>query len=115
MNEYGLGTPQDFKAAAKSYRRSASKQDPRAIYYLALMHAYGRGMDQDFQQAMILFKEAAEMGQVGAQLMLANFTCTGMESLSIMIWLTTGLRSPRPAKTRAQPRRSRPATSSASC
>ena len=45
-----------------------------AILFISLCSL---AQSEDFQQAMILFKEAAEMGQVGAQLMLGKFYLHG--------------------------------------
>ena len=65
---YGLGgVRQDFTEAGKFYARASDMDNLDATYYLALLHAYGRGFAQDIHHASLLFKKAAEKGHAPSQ------------------------------------------------
>lgn len=67
MDEYGLCAPSaNFTSAAYWYKRASDGGHAAAAYNLGLMHAYGRGFNQDFQRALVLFQLAAGRGHAGA-------------------------------------------------
>ena len=77
--EYGLGglAAPDFAEAARQYGVAAAQNDPEAQYFLALLHAYGRGVKQDFAAAAALLRGAAHQGHAASQLMLGKFCMHG--------------------------------------
>ena len=60
MAEYGLAGPQDFASAQQHYQIAVNLQHAEAMYNLALMYAYGRGVGQDYHRAAELFDTAAQ-------------------------------------------------------
>lgn len=71
MDEYGLGiNGANYSSAASWYARACcTRKDQHhsdAAYKLGLMHAYGRGFNQDFGRALNLFQQAAIEGHAGA-------------------------------------------------
>ena len=59
MYEYGHGVDEaDLQEAIKWYRQSVEKGNgyAPALYNLGLMQAYGRGLNQDFSRALLLFQ-----------------------------------------------------------
>ncbi|KIX14964.1 tetratricopeptide repeat protein [Dethiosulfatarculus sandiegensis] len=63
----GLGTPKDYKQAAKWYRKAAEQGFAAAQYYLGFMCYHGKGMPQDYSQAAQWWVKAAEQGVARAQ------------------------------------------------
>lgn len=67
MDEYGLGIGEpNFTSAASWYKQSALEGNSDAAFNLGLMHAYGRGCNQDFQRALGFFHQAATKIHAGA-------------------------------------------------
>jgi uncharacterized protein len=48
----GLGVQQDDKQAVTWFRRAAERDYALAQYYLGWMHEYGRGVVQDYTEAI---------------------------------------------------------------
>jgi hypothetical protein len=70
--ESGIGTPQDFKLAAKYYKLASKWGHATAMYNLGVFYVHGwGGVPVDCNRARELFVAAAEMGQVNAQEALA--------------------------------------------
>lgn len=67
----GKGTPQDFKDAAKWYRRAADQGLAPAQYRLGTFYERGLGMKADRAQAEAWYKRAATKGNVKAMHNLA--------------------------------------------
>jgi localization factor PodJL len=67
----GKGTPQDFKEAAKWYRRAADQGLAPAQYRLGTFYERGLGMKADRAQAEAWYKRAATKGNVKAMHNLA--------------------------------------------
>ncbi|CEJ86915.1 Sel1 domain protein repeat-containing protein [Hyphomicrobium sp. GJ21] len=67
----GKGTPQDFKEAAKWYRRAADQDLAPAQYRLGTFYERGLGMKADRAQAQAWYKRAAAQGNVKAMHNLA--------------------------------------------
>ena len=61
------GMPQDYKMAAKWYRKSADQGFAQAQYNLALLYEDGKGMEQDYYEAAQWYKRAANNGFAEAQ------------------------------------------------
>jgi len=72
-----LGVPQNFSKAAKWYARATELGYADSRYYLALMHAYGRGFNQDFTRALELFREGAQQAHSPSMLYLGKFFLFG--------------------------------------
>lgn len=77
LYEEGLGVAQNSRAARALWmqampklRRLAEQGDAPAQMVLATAHYYGRGTEQDYQQAWHWSKKAAEQGDVLAQFAL---------------------------------------------
>jgi len=68
MAEYGLAGPEDFTAAVGHYQSAIGQQHVESMYNLALMYAYGRGVEQDYPKAAQLFDTAAHQHQHPAAL-----------------------------------------------
>ena len=51
--------------------------DAMAQYFLGSMHANGKGVQQDYQQAAMWYTRAAEQGHAGAQSALADLYTSG--------------------------------------
>ena len=87
MYDKGQGVPQDYNQAASWYRRAADQGDAEAQYNLGLMYEAqynlglmyeaqynlglmyndGRGVPQDYKQAVSWFRKAADQGDAKAQ------------------------------------------------
>ncbi|MCK5195559.1 MAG: sel1 repeat family protein, partial [Desulfobulbaceae bacterium] len=69
---YGsLGVPQDYREAAKWYRKAAEHGYVGGQYTLGFMYEYGKGVLQDYKEALKWYRQAAEQGNTGAQHNLA--------------------------------------------
>ncbi|GFT47981.1 protein sel-1 homolog 1 [Nephila pilipes] len=67
----GLGIQKDFKMAIKYYTMASQSGHVLAFYSLAQMHATGTGTVRSCSTAVELFKNVAERGRWGANLMQA--------------------------------------------
>ena len=67
----GQGVPQDYKEAAKWYRKAAEQGDAEAQCRLGRMYQNGKGVSQDYKEAAKWYHKAAEQGNVKAQISLA--------------------------------------------
>ena len=67
MYEQGKGVPQDYKEAAKWYRKSAEQGDADAQDKLGLMYYNGQGVPKDYKEAVKWYTKAAEQGDDGLQ------------------------------------------------
>ncbi|KAF8778091.1 protein sel-1 homolog 1-like [Argiope bruennichi] len=65
----GLGIPRDFKMAIKYYTMASQSGHVLAFYSLAQMHATGTGTVRSCATAVELFKNVAERGRWGTNLM----------------------------------------------
>ncbi len=61
----------DYQTSFKELNPLAGKGNADAQYYLANMYFDGKGVTQDYKQAVSLFRKAAEQEHVGAQTLLA--------------------------------------------
>ncbi len=61
------GMPQDYRIAAKWYRKSADQGFAQAQYNLGLLYEDGKGMEQDYYEAAQWYKRAANNGFSEAQ------------------------------------------------
>ena len=57
----------NYKAAVKEFVPLAENGNPVALFYIALMYENAEGLPQNFPQAMILYRRAADMGYAPAQ------------------------------------------------
>lgn len=62
----------DFKSAFDIFTKLSTKKYAKAKYNLAIMYQLGEGTKQDEQKALSLFKEAAEMGDEDAVVLMAE-------------------------------------------
>ena len=61
----------DFKEAAKWYRKAAEQGHVSAQYNLGYMYHSGKGVTQDYGEAVKWYRKAAEQGEAEAQYSLA--------------------------------------------
>jgi TPR repeat protein len=66
----GQGMEQDFKDAAKWFRKASEQGNPGAQINLGLMYLRGKGIMEDDKEAAKWFRKAAEQGIADAQLYL---------------------------------------------
>ncbi|KAJ1452616.1 hypothetical protein M885DRAFT_526171 [Pelagophyceae sp. CCMP2097] len=67
MEEYGLGSVEaNLTAAVEWYTKSHRAGHVTSAFHLGLMHAYGRGVNQDHARGMLLFQDAVAKGHAGA-------------------------------------------------
>ena len=78
MYQTGQGFDQDYRAAARWYRRAAEQGNALAQYSLAELYARGLGLGQDYEAAALWHRRAAERGNVSAQIRLAYFYENGL-------------------------------------
>jgi hypothetical protein len=64
---------------AADYQSAADAGDAAAQFALGKCHEEGRGVDQDFRQALQWYEKAAALGHAGAQHTLGNCYAYGME------------------------------------
>ena len=67
MYDSGEGVEQDFKEAAKWYRKAADQGEAMAQSNLGLMYHQGQGVEQDFKEALKWYQKAADQGNAMAQ------------------------------------------------
>jgi TPR repeat protein len=56
------GVDRDYKEAVNWYRKASDAGDRDGMYYLGVMYENGRGINQDRQQAIVLYRQAASRG-----------------------------------------------------
>ena len=66
-----------FAEAISEFFPEASTGNAEAQYYLGLMSAYGRGVDQSLEKAVQIFTKAAEAGHVPSQIQIAKMHSNG--------------------------------------
>ena len=66
-----------MRAAILEWTQVAQDGNARAQYNLGWMHANGRGIAQDFQEAIKWYTKSAEQGNVNAQYNLGNLYLRG--------------------------------------
>ncbi|WP_207063486.1 tetratricopeptide repeat protein [Motiliproteus sp. SC1-56] len=64
VENYNAG---DFSAAFSEFKKLSQDGDPRSIYNLANMYRKGEGVEADAEQAVRLYRAAAERGHALAQ------------------------------------------------
>jgi TPR repeat protein len=74
---YGIGVPQDYKEAAKWYRKSAEQGHAMAQNHLGFMYSNGEGVPQDYKEAVKWYRKSAEQGDAKAQYNLGNSYAKG--------------------------------------
>ena len=57
----------DYKLAVKQFVPPAENGDAVALFYIALMYENAEGLPENFPQAMLLYRRAADMGYAPAQ------------------------------------------------
>ncbi|RCI03839.1 hypothetical protein CU098_012107, partial [Rhizopus stolonifer] len=71
----GIGVKEDRQAAFKWFKKSAEKNNAKALYYIGIYHYNGSGsIVRDHEQARLYFKRSAELGHVEAMVSYAQ-TC----------------------------------------
>lgn len=60
MYTYGHGVPQDYKEAAKWFRKAADQGNSSAQIYLGDMYSNGKGVPQDFKEAANWYRKDAQ-------------------------------------------------------
>ncbi|WP_179141833.1 tetratricopeptide repeat protein [Salibaculum halophilum] len=79
LHEAGIGTPEDYAAAARWYRRAADQGDADAQHRLGIFYGVGRGeVSKDPERAIALFRQAAEQGHAPAQADLGHMYHQGL-------------------------------------
>jgi clan AA aspartic protease (TIGR02281 family) len=82
MFQEGQGVPLDSTPAATqaatSYRKAAEKGDATAQYSLGAFYNRGKGVPQDYSQAVVWYRKAAEQGLYDAQLALGGMYRFGL-------------------------------------
>lgn len=71
------GFTQNYREAARWYRRAARQNYPKAQYNLALLYEDGRGVEQDYKQASQWYVQAAKGGFTKAKNNLGILYVTG--------------------------------------
>ena len=66
----GLGVPQNFKEAAKWFRKAAKLGNADAMYCLGMCYGRGEGLKENFVEAERWLKKAAMQGHQQAREML---------------------------------------------
>lgn len=69
----GAKVPRDGAKAAGLFQLAAEQGHGQAQYSLGVMHASGRGVEQDYDAALVWFKKAADQGVSKAQFNLGVF------------------------------------------
>jgi len=62
LYHHGRGVEQDFKEAAKWFRKAAEQGNAVSQFNLGLMYEKGRGVERDFKEAVKWNRKAAEQG-----------------------------------------------------
>lgn len=76
--QWGLGTEKDKFEAFRWYQKAAEQDYPQSVCYLADFYILGEGgVDRNIDEAVRLWKKAAEMGDKVAQFVLGNVYLAG--------------------------------------
>ena len=83
----------DYKSAHDKFLWLAKKENPKAQYGLGTIYEDGRGVTQDYQQAVGWYRQAAKQGHPMAQLRLARlyFYGKGVSQDNIMAYVWSSL------------------------
>lgn len=94
-----FGVPRQFDKAAALYRAAAQSGYQPALYDLALMNAYGRGMPRDLREAEALLSRAAAAGVEGSNRVcgMASFVAYRLNDQAGMRNYSEGCNGPLPA------------------
>ena len=77
--QYGLGTEKDEYAALEWYQKAAEQNHPQSISYMAGFYEHGlAGLEKNTDEAVRLWRKAAELGDKEAQFTLGNLYDFGM-------------------------------------
>jgi len=57
----------NYKVAVKQFVPLAENGDPVALFYIALMYDTAEGLEENYPQAMLLYRRAADLGYAPAQ------------------------------------------------
>ena len=71
--EHGWGCATDPAKAAEWYRAAADRDLDWGMYNLATLLALGRGVDEDKEKALALFRKAAALGHPKSATMVGSF------------------------------------------
>ena len=75
----GLGTKKDKTLAVEWYKKAAEQEYPQSVCYLANFYEYGiGGVERDTDEAVRLWKKAAELGDKEAPFILGNLYYDGI-------------------------------------
>ena len=75
----GLGTKKDKTLALEWYKKAAEQDYPQSVCYLADFYEYGiGGVERNTDQAVLLWKKAAELGDKEAPFILGNIYYDGI-------------------------------------
>ena len=77
LYHHGRGVEQDFKEAAKWFRKAAEQGNAVSQFNLGLMYEKGRGVERDFKEAVKWFQKAADQGAAEAQALLGALYAEG--------------------------------------
>ena len=77
MNAYGIGTLQDYEAAANWYRKSADQGFVHAQFNLGNMYLRGDGVEKDDALAFSWFMKSAEQEDAASQYNLGRMYIMG--------------------------------------
>lgn len=76
--QWGLGTKKDKSEAFRWYQKAAEQDYPQSVCYLASFYSFGEGgVDCNIDEAVRLWKKAAELGDKEAQFTLGNLYYDG--------------------------------------
>jgi TPR repeat protein len=65
MHYHGLGTPVDYRLAMHWYRRAVDAGATRAVFCpMAVMYSLGKGVETNSAEAISLYQQAAEHGEI---------------------------------------------------
>jgi TPR repeat protein len=94
MYEKGQGVVQDYKEAAKLYRKSAEQGNQFAQSNLGAMYGNGLGVIQDYKEAVKWYRKSAEQGYAMAQYNLGAMYANGngviQDNVYAYMWFNIG-------------------------
>lgn len=74
LDAYGDGL---YHEAARYWTKAAESGDARSRFNLAVLYEHGKGVEQDLNQAVVWYRQAAKSGFADAQFSLANILMKG--------------------------------------
>ena len=93
----GLVVTQNYREAAKWYKKSAERGDKLGQYNLGTCYANGRGVPRDYKEALKWYTKAAEQGDATAQSNIGVFYYQGKgvpkDDKEAVKWLTKAVES----------------------